>query len=51
MGSRTIRSLVSMMKITAFLISLSYHLMTKSKITKKGEFNVEENNGIKAGLH
>lgn len=51
MDSGTMESFISMMKIIACLISLCHHLMIKHKVTKKGEFHVKRNNGIKADLH
>ena len=50
MDSGTTGSLLSMMKIIACLISLCHHLMTKSKITKEGEFSVGGNNDTEADL-
>lgn len=51
MGSGTTASLMSMMKITACLISLCHCLMTKNKITKQGEFTVGGNDDTKADLY
>lgn len=44
--SKTTGSLVSVMKIIAYLISLCHHLMTKNKIMKTGG-----NNDTKGDLH